>query len=439
MTHCTQLSLGIEGRRDTQVHFDAQHTTSDAGVVLLSRVDRKLKLSSRLSDAILDPRDPLKTTHELKTLLLQRMLLIAQGWQDCDDADWLRADPAYKWACGRPPLSGADLASQPTLSRVENLVTERDLDAMTQTLFDLYLERQPRKRRLIILDADVTDAETHGHQQLAFFNGYYGHTCLTPLLMFDGRTGDLLAVKLRPGNAGPADGLTGLLSWVVPQLRRRWPKAKILVRADSGFATPAIFALCEELRLDYLIAMKGNPNLEKLAVGELEWAKYQGKRRKVQWQAFGSGVYRSSGWATQRRVFWKAESGPYATDVRFVVTNLLGTSRDLYRKYVARGESENWIKAFKVALHGDRMSCKKATANQFRLLLHAAAYQLMLEFRRYLAGTVAESWQFDTLRLRLLKVGGWVQESVRRVVFHLSASHPHQELWVWLSQRLVPI
>lgn len=437
MTQCTQLSLGFEGRREVHVQFDAEHTTSDAGVLLLSRIDRKLMLTDRLAAVIHDPRSTPLVTHSLKTLLQQRIFQIAQGWEDCDDADFLRIDPAFKAACGRGPL-GLDLASQPTLSRIENMVTPEDLEAMRQALLDSYLARQPKKRRRIVLDSDVTNADTHGHQQLSFYNGYYHHTCLTPLMLFDGVGGDLLAVMLRAGNAGTGEGAVSLLEWLIPQLRAKWPKAKILVRLDAGFAWPSIFDYCEAQGLDYLIGMKGNANLDKMAVGDLEWAKSLGKQRNEQCQVFGCGTYRSSGWEKARRVIWKAESGPLVTDLRFVVTNLLGTPRELYRQYCRRGESENWIKAFKNALHGDRLSCNLATANQFRLLLHAAAYQLMLALRRHLARTIAENWQFDTLRLRLLKVGGWVKQTARRIVWHLAASHPHQDLWQLLVRELVP-
>lgn len=437
MTQCNQISLGFEGRREVLVQFDAEHTTSDAGALLLSRMDHNLGLTDKLAAAITDPRSSSRVVHALKTLIQQRVFQIAQGWEDCNDADFLRHDPAFKAACGRGAL-GLDLASQPTLSRIENVVSEKDLLAMRQALLDSYLATQPKRRRRIILDSDVTNADTHGHQQLSFFNGYYHHTCLTPLMLFDGVGGDLLAVMLRAGNAGTGEGEVELLEWLIPQLRAKWPRAKILVRLDAGFAWPSIFNYCENQGLDYLIGMKGNSNLGKMATGTLSLAQIKGKEKEKQCQVFGCGTYQSSGWKKPRRVIWKAESGPLVTDVRFVVTNLLGTPRELYRQYCQRGESENWIKAFKNALHGDRMSCHLATANQYRLLIHAAAYQLMLALSRYLKGTVGECWQFDTLRLRLLKVGGSVKESARRIVWHLASSHPHQDLWRLLVRELVP-
>ena len=436
--HTEQLPLWTTSRQEVIAAFDADHTTSDAGVVLLNRIDAKLNLASRLACAIHDRRNLLFVTHTMGTLLRQRLFQIVMGWQDCDDADTLRFDPFYKLACGRQPVSGDDLASQPTLSRLENTVDDDDTDRMRDVMLDVYLHRHGNKRKLIILDVDVTDAETHGRQQMSFFNSYYGHTCLTPLLVFDGKTGDLISATLRPGNAGTGDKLLDELERIVPKLKAKWPKAKILLRADAGFAWPGIFAFCDANGLDYLIATRSTSKLDKMAAPTLWDAQCLAAQADEPRRCFGSGTYRSSGWKSERRVIWKAEAKPGATDVRFVVTNLLGVPRDLYERYCERGQSENWIKAFKTAMNGDRMSCTKATANNFRLLMHAAAYQMMLTLRELLAGTDAETWQFDTLRLRLLKVGGWVRQTVRRITLHLASSHPHRDLWALLTQRLSP-
>jgi hypothetical protein len=435
-----QLPLWTTSRQEIVATFDADHTTSDAGVVLLNRIDAKLNVAARLAGAIRDRRNLLFVTHTMSTLLRQRLFQIAMGWQDCNDAASLRSDPFYRLACGRQPVSGEDLASQPTLSRLENAVDDADVDRMRDVLLDLYLDRHRcrRHRKLIILDVDVTDAETHGRQQMSFFNSYYGHTCLTPLLVNDGESGDLISATLRPGNAGTGDKLLDELERIVPRLREIWPKAKILLRADAGFAWPGIFEFCDANGLDYLIATRSTSKLDTMAASTLWQAQLQAAHHDDTRRCFGSGTYRSSGWKAARRVIWKAEAKPGATDVRFVVTTLPGSPRALYERYCERGQAENWIKAFKSALHGDRMSCTKATANHFRLLLHAAAYQMMLSLRELLAGTEAETWQFDTLRLRLLKVGGWVRQTARRITLHLASSHPHRDLWTLLSQRLCP-
>jgi hypothetical protein len=441
MQQSTQpIPLGTTLCRQAVVAFDAENHTSDAGAVLVSRVDRQLGLCARLASAIHDRRHLAFVTHPLSTLLRQRIFQIALGWEDGDDADALRHDPAFMLACGRLPVSGDPLASQPTFSRLENSVDDADLERLRDAILDQYLDkhRNRRKRRLIVLDVDVTDAETHGHQEFSHYNTYYGHTCLTPLLVFDGTTGDLLSVTLRPGNAGPADGLLDELQRLVPVLRRTWPKARILLRADSAFANPGIFAFCDANDLDYLIAMANNVVLDRMAASSLWLAQCLAARDDDQRRAYDAGRYKSGSWQSERRVIWKAEAGPAATDVRFIVTNLLGVPRALYQRYAARGESENWIKAFKRHLNGNRLSCHTATANQFRLYLHAAAYLLLLALSEMLTGTVAERWQFDTLRLRLLKVGGWFQQTAHRITLHLAAAHPHQDLWVLLVRRTMP-
>lgn len=441
MTQSTQpIPLGATLGRQALIAFDAENHTSDAGAVLLQRIDARLGLCSRMAQAIHDRRHLAFVTHSLSTLLRQRIFQIAMGWQDADDADTLRQDPAYLLACGRLPVTGEPLASQPTFCRLENSVDGDDLERMRSAFLELYLakHRKSRKRRLIILDVDATDAETHGHQEWAHYNTYYGHTCLTPLLVFDGTTGDLLSVTLRPGNAGPGDGLLDELQRLVPLLRKTWPKARILLRADSAFANPGIFACCDDNGLEYLIAMANNPVLDRMAAASLWLAQCLAARDDDQRRAYDAGRYQSGSWKVERRVIWKAEAGPAATDVRFVVTNLLGIPRVLYQRYVARGQSENWIKAFKRHLNGNRLSCQTATANQFRLYLHAAAYLLLKALSEMMAGTEAERWQFDTLRLRLLKVGGWIQQTAHRITLHLATSHPHQDLWALLVRRTMP-
>ena len=272
MPQITQpLHLGTSNDRQTQIRFDADHTTSDAGLVLLSRLDARVDVCGRMARAIHDRRNLLYVTHPLSSLLRQRVFALALGWTDCNDAGPLRVDPALKMACGRAPVSGISLASQPTLSRLENMVDESDNARMSDALLDTYFARQGprRKRRLIVIDADATDDQTHGHQEWSHYNKYYGHTCFTPLLVFDGGTDDLLSARLRPGNAGTGDGLLDELERIVPRLKACWPKARLRLRVDGGFAWPGIFAFCEREGLEYLIAMQASPVLTALAAQDL--------------------------------------------------------------------------------------------------------------------------------------------------------------------------
>ena len=427
--HTEQLSLWTIGRQGVGAIFDAEHTTSDAGVALLHLADQKLGLCKAMAKVIRDRRNPLFVTHQLDELLRQRLFQLAMGWEDCNDATTLRHDPAYKLAVGRQPITGADLASQPTLSRLENAVDEADLMRLWDLLIDLYEAGQPKRRRRITIDADGTNAQTYGSQQLALFNGLYDQTCYMPLLIFDGDDQSLLGAILRPGVAGQADELMPFLARLIPKLRAKWPKAKILIRCDAGFSGPELYDYCERSGLDYMIGITPNKSLAALSAETLTTAQLGLKVTGLPHRITGKGMYKAGSWPHARTVIWKVEVNAHRTDVRYVMTNLTGTAFRLYERYCQRGASENWIKAFKTALSGDRLSCHSAMANCFRLMLHAATYVLMHELRSQLAGTEAETWQFDTLRLKLLKVAGWVKQTVRKVTLHLAASHPHQDLW----------
>lgn len=433
-----QLPLWAIRRQEVVATFDAEHTTSDAGVALLSMVDRRLGLTTAMANVIQDRRNPLFVVHPMAELLRQRIFQIAMGWEDCNDATALRLDPVYKLAVGRQPVSGAELASQPTLSRLENAITEDDLMRLWDLLIDVYLARQPKRRRRIVIDADGTNAETHGTQQLALFNGFYGQTCYMPLMIFDGDDQSLLGAILRPGVSGQADELLPFLTRLLPKLRAKWPKARILVRCDGSFSSPELYDWCEQNGVDYLVGITPNKRLAGLAADSLQLAKVGFEINQAPNRIYGKGTYQADTWPHARRVVWKAEVNAHRTDVRYVMTSLDAHPRNLYERYCQRGASENWIKAYKSALSGDRMSCHSAMANCFRMMLHAAAYVLMHALREHLAGTAAAAWQFDTLRLRLLKVAGWVRQMVRNVTLHLASSHPHQDLWALLTQRLSP-
>ncbi|MBC7543978.1 MAG: IS1380 family transposase [Candidatus Sericytochromatia bacterium] len=436
--HTEQLPLWATRRQEVGAIFDADHTTSDAGVSLLSLVDRRLGLTAAMASVIQDRRNPLYVVHPMAELLRQRIYQIALGWEDCNDATTLRHDPVYKLAVGRQPVSGDDLASQPTLSRLENAVSEADLMRLWDLLIDVYLARQSKRRRRIVIDADGTNAETHGNQQLALFNGLYDQTCYMPLLIFCGTDQSLLGAILRPGVAGQADELLPFLIRFLPKLRAKWPKVQILIRCDAGFSSPELYDWCEGNGVDYIVGITPNKRLAALSAETLAAAQLGLKVVGVPHRICGKGAYKADSWPHARKVIWKVEVNEHRSNVRYVMTNLPGLPITLYERYCQRGASENWIKAFKSALNGDRMSCHSAMANCFRLMLHAAAYVLMHALREMLAGTEAAAWQFDTLRLRLLKVAGWVRQTVRKITLHLASSHPHQDLWALLTQRLSP-
>ena len=429
--------------RPVHVRFDEPFTTSDGGALLLKAVDDKLGLTRRLADCLLDPREPGKVRHRLIDLLRQRIFGIACGYSDANDVAHLGTDPMHKLLLDRDPLVGDDLASQPTLSRFENKRRLTDLYRLGETLMDTVIKRHRyrlggRKAKLVTIDLDPTDDPTHGQQQLALFNGHYDSWCYLPLLGFvsfnDEPQQYLVAALLRPGNAHPKIGTVAMLKRLIPALREAFPFAILRVRLDGGFACPEVLDYLDGELVEYLVGMGKNSVLEQMAGGELASARECFEQDDETIAVYGEGQYAAKSWQYLRRVIYKAEvvslSGREPRDnVRFVVTNLLHASARVYQIYRQRGDSENRIKELKDDLDLGRMSCHRFWANQLRLLLTAAAYVLMQELRSRLAKTTLASAQVASLRLRLLKIGGRITRSVRRIVIHLAAAHPWRRQW----------
>jgi hypothetical protein len=343
----------------------------------------------------------------------------------------LREDPLLKLSCGSLPQSGADLASQPTLSRLENSASRRSCHRISEALFELYLSQRasggaPRK---VLLDFDSTADPTHGEQEGSYYHGYYKQHIYHPLVVFDGESGHLIGALLRAGNTHASNSSVALLRRIVSRLRERWPEVHIEIRADAGFAVPALYDYCEAEGIAYTVGLITNPRLEGLARDLLAVALlgHEAKGQKV--RLFSEGSYVAASWERERRVVYKAEAMEKGTNTRFVVTTRTDEPRDLYEFYARRGEGENWIKDLKLHMKADRLSCHRFIANQFRLLLHAAAYWLMDALRRKLVRGGARRMQLDSLRLRLIKIGGRVRELLSRVRLHLASGHPGQDLW----------
>jgi hypothetical protein len=376
--------------------------------------------------------------HSLESLVRQRVFQIACGYEDQDDADTLRTDPILKLACGRLPESGPDLASQPTISRLENAVDTRTCYRLAKALLEVYLRERGRDGApgKILLDLDSTDDPTHGDQEGSAYHGYFRQHMYHPLLVFDGETGQLVTAVLRPGNAHSSKGSLAVLRRLVRALRERWPDVEIEIRADSGFAVPAIYHYCEAHDVTYTIGLIPNSRLEEIAApltAEAQAEREESGAEKV--RLADKAGYAAGSWSRFRRVVFKAELLPKGPNTRFVVTSRTGPPLALYDWYVDRGEAEHWIKDFKSSCFGDRLSCHAFAANQFRLLLHGAAYWLLDTLRRWLTKRGIPRLQLDTLRLLLLKIGGRVRELLTRVRLHLASSHPSQPLWLLLATR----
>lgn len=449
MTECiAPIRVGFPSQLPLFVEFDAPEISSDGGWLVLRQVDESLGVTAGLASCLRDGRDAVRVRHSRHEQVRQRVFQIACGYEDGNDADRLRHDPLLKTVCDRTPQDVVGLSSQPTLSRFENSVDGATLRRLLRELERSYVVSLPVEQEVVILDIDATDDATYGAQQLSFFHGYYDQHMYHPLLVFDGETGELISALLRPGNTHASRGAAGLLRRLIRKIRRRCPGAQIVVRGDSGFCVPKLLRLLERLDatvgdVDYLLGMAKNSRLLKHLEPTLERARrlseHRGGEKVVGFTRF---VYAAGSWRRPRRLIGKAEHSRLGANPRFVITSLEGFDPEtLYRAYCQRGQCELWIKDFKNALLADRLSCSAFRANFFRLLLHAAAYRLLQALRRE-AQAVAPGLgriQFDTLRLRLLKVAALVRQSTRRICIQLPRAYPQAAIFRELLARAGPL
>ena len=412
--------------------FDGGRLTSDGGLSWLAKMDSEMGLSEMISECVPEWRTR-RGRHTMLALVKQRLYQIACGYEDQNDSDSLREDPLLKVVCGSLPESGADLASQPTICRLENAATRRSCYRIAEVLFEIYLQERgkdgaPKK---VLLDFDSTDDPTHGDQEGSYYHGYYKQHMYHPL--FDGESGHLITALLRAGNTHSSNSSVAILKRIVCALRERWPEVAIEIRADGGFAVPALYDYCEYEGISYTIALITNERLKEMAGDLLEAASKEHERTAHKARLFGEDLYGAASWEKKRRVIYKAEAMEQGTNRRFVVSTRHEAPKELYEFYAKRGESENWIKDFKLHMRADRLSCHRFIANQFRLLLHAAAYWLMDALRRKLIEGGSRRMQLDTLRLSLIKIGGRVRELFTKIRLHLATGHPGQDLWHALS------
>jgi len=427
-TFATSTALALEAT------FDGGRLTSDGGLPWLARAEEAVGICAALAACVPEWRRA-HIHHSLEALVRQRVFQIACGYEDQNDADTLRSDPLLKLVCGRRPESDPDLASQPTMSRLENAVDRQACRRLAHALLRVYLRMREAEGvpAHIVLDIDSTDDPTHGDQEGSAYHGYYGQHMYHPLLIFDGETDQLITALLRPGTAHASRGVQSVLRLLVPALRARWPGVTIELRSDSGCAVPALYQFCEREGVTYTIGLIPNSRLQAVAAPLLAQAREQRAQTGQTVRLVAETTYQAETWDCARRVVYKAEALDKGPNTRFVVTTRHDLPAALYDWYVDRGAAELWIKDLKRACIADRLSECRFWANQFRLLLHAAAYWLLDTLRRWLTAQGYPPVQLDTLRLRLLKVGGRVRELVTRVRLHLASSHPAQALWDLLA------
>ena len=424
-TDCyTQLGFGFQPK--LIVDFAGGELTTDAGLVLLREFDHVLGLSDDVVARLEDRRDARYITHDVATLLRQRLYQIAAGYEDVNDATTLRGDPTFRTVAGDG--AATPLGSQPTLSRLEHSIDWGAIRRLANLGIDWFCAHAyapgdaPEE---ILLDVDSTDDPTHGAQQLALFVGHYDQFMYRPLCWFEGHTGLPLRTRLRPGRDPDATGVIADLDLMVPKLRRQFPRARLALRGDAGMATPAVEAKLEAEGIAYVLGIGGNTAFTRRVAATRARAEQRYARTQQPVAIRTSFRHRATRWPRQRRILVKLDVTATGTSVRYLVTNRTGRAADLIHWYEGRGTAENRIKELKLDLHADRLSCHRYRANAARLQLHTLALLLLAYYRHWiLATTDLATASFTTIRLRLFKVAARVVRSVRRLCFHLASSWP---------------
>jgi len=428
--------LALDSNQNSSSILTAALTT-DAGLLLVRDFDEQLGLTADVVDRITDTRDVRYVTHDWDALVRQRLYQIAAGYEDVNDADRLRHDPTFQVvaADGRTTLG-----SQPTLSRLENAIAWAAIQRLARLGVDWFCAHayEPDEHPPdLVLDLDSTDDPTHGMQQLALFHGHYNQHMYHPLVWFEGRTGLLLRTRLRPGRDASATRVVEDLQYLLPPLRRRFPRTPIFLRGDAGMATPAVEGKLEAEGIRYVLGIGTNRVFKARVAGLVAKAQMRYERTQCAVHVRTSFRHRAKSWPHQRRILVKIDVSAQGLNVRFMVTNRRGRAADLVDWYDDRGASENWIKELKLDIHADRLSCHRFRANAFRLQLHSVALLLLAYFRRdVLADTRLATATIGTIRLQLLKVAGRVRRSVRRLWFHLASHWPGEPLFTACHRAL---
>ena len=466
-TDCNRQQLEIQGfgkgRRQVVVDFEGGTLSSDGGLVLLGKTERRRRIIERFAKCFIDHRDPEALEHSVADLVAQRVYGLALGYEDLNDHDELRLDPLLATVVGKADPTGTArrcerdrgkaLAGKSTLNRLEGGVgTDPAQDtykrvgldeAAVEGLFvELFMEAFDEAPEQIIIDLDATDDPLHGQQEGRFFHGYYRCYCYLPLYIFCGE--HLLCAKLRRSNIDASAGAVDEVERIVAQIRQQWPQTRIMLRGDSGFARDTLMSWCEANDADYVFGLARNARLERAIEQELAEAKKRSESSGTAERIFKDFTHRTlDSWSRTRRVVGKAEQLPGRRNPRFVVTSLSKeriVASELYEDlYCARGDMENRIKEQQLALFADRTSAHQMAVNQLRLWFSSVAYVLMEELRRLgLVGTALARAQCGTMRLKLLKIGARIRITSRRVWVMLSSAYPHKAVFLQAFHQLQP-
>jgi hypothetical protein len=431
------LFKDIFGKR-VEVDFNGGEITSDAGILFLRETEERIGILNRIANVIHDKRHSSYVDHEILTLLKQRVFQIVSGYEDGNDSNELRNDSIMKISCEKLPVTGPSLASQPTMSRFENIPSRTTLYRIAREFVDSFIDSYETPPEGIIIDIDDTDDPTHGSQQLALFNGYHNTYCYMPIHIYEGKSGRLITTILRPGKRPNGKEIITILKRLVKRIRAAWPDTGIILRGDSHYNSPEVHDFCNEYGINLALGQTANNILNNKAHAIIERARECYESRKKPVKFYDEFEYKAASWTAPMRVIVKAEHNEKGANTRFIVTNLKHSNRGFIYKtvYCGRGVMELYIKEHKNHLASDRTSCSSFAANQFRLFLHSAAYVLLYAFRsKYLKGTELATAQFDTIRLKLIKIGARIRELKTRVKIHLPSSFPLKELFfqIWRS------
>lgn len=434
------LNLFPVADKKVELSYSGEQISSDGGLLLLREVENQIGIIDKISNCIFDNRDQRYITHTQKEMLTQRIFQIAAGYEDCNDSNDLRNDMVLKTCVGRLPQSGEELASQPTMSRLENAVGKKELYQIGKQLVKSFIASYAQAPKVIVLDCDDTNNNTYGQQELNFYNHHYGEHCYMPLHIYEGLSGKLVTTILKPGRRDKQNNIAAFLKKLISFLRKQWPQTMIIVRGDSHFASKDFMQWCAgQSKIGFITGLSGNKKLNEIAATTINSAKREFKQYGRPVKRYHSFMYKAGSWETPQKVIVKVEVTHMGTNVRYIVTNLVDfKARDLYEKgYCARCAMELRIKEHKLYLRSDKSSCKSFWANQFRLYLHSVAYVLLHTMQKELfKGSDFANATFKTIQNKIIKTAAWVKEMKTKIKIEFPRFCPNRNLQTKSFQML---
>ncbi len=417
------FSLSQINNKKVQVSYTGKDISTEGGALLLREMDRRLGLIDKFSGCINDERDQRYIDHQLTEMLRQRTFQIACGYEDGNDCNELRSDAIFKLCAGKLPETDPDLASQPTMSRLENSISNTELYSLAKAFADLFVSSYTKEPGLIILDCDDTNNNTHGDQQLALFNNYYGEYCYMPLHIYEGLSGKLVTTILKPGRRAKNIDVFAILKRIIAHLRQHWANTIIVLRGDSHFCSHQFMDWSfDRPNIHFITGLSGNKKLNELTKITIESARQAYEANGTNQKRYSSFMYQAQSWEHPQRVIVKVEVTPKGTNIRYIVTDMqqYRASHVYETGFCARGNMELRIKEHKLYLKSDRSSCSSFQANQFRLFLHSAAYVLIHTLQKEVLGsTDYANATMKTIQLKILKTAAWVREMKTKIKIEL--------------------